>query len=63
MSAGTVSIGSTLVILLFVFSGLYFIGGAIALRLLRGATGWEMLPNHEFWCDLPSLIRVSIAYY
>nr|XP_050862163.1 uncharacterized protein LOC127069323 isoform X2 [Vespula vulgaris] len=62
MSAGTVSIGSTLVILLFVFSGLYFIGGAIALRLLRGATGWEMLPNHEFWCDLPSLIRDGITF-
>lgn len=63
MSAGTISMGSTLVILLFVFSGLYFIGGAIALKFLRGATGWELLPNHEFWCDLPSLIRVSIAYY
>ncbi|XP_035723186.1 uncharacterized protein LOC118442096 [Vespa mandarinia] len=62
MSTGTISMGSTLVILLFVFSGLYFIGGAIALKLLRGATGWEMLPNHEFWCDLPSLIRDGITF-
>ncbi|XP_015188932.1 PREDICTED: uncharacterized protein LOC107073042 [Polistes dominula] len=58
----TISIGSTLVILFFVFSGLYFIGGAITLRMLRGATGWEMLPNHEFWCDLPSLIRDGITF-
>ncbi|KAI4492677.1 hypothetical protein M0804_002468 [Polistes exclamans] len=58
----TISMGSTLVILFFVFSGLYFIGGAIALRMLRGATGWEMLPNHEFWCDLPSLIRDGISF-
>ncbi|KAI4483922.1 hypothetical protein M0802_013196 [Mischocyttarus mexicanus] len=58
----TISVGSTLVILFFVFSGLYFIGGAVALRMLRGATGWEMLPNHEFWCDLPSLIRDGITF-
>ncbi|KAK2581388.1 hypothetical protein KPH14_005072 [Odynerus spinipes] len=56
------STGSTLVILLFVFSGLYFIGGAILLKFLRGATGWEVLPNHKFWCDLPSLIRDGIAF-
>ncbi|KAL2711527.1 cation-dependent mannose-6-phosphate receptor [Vespula squamosa] len=62
ITGGTISMGSTLVILLFVFSGLYFVGGAIALKLLRGATGWEMLPNHEFWCDLPSLIRDGITF-
>lgn len=62
LSSNGLSTGSTLVILLFVFSGIYFIGGAILLKLLRGATGWEVLPNHEFWCDLPSLIRDGITF-
>lgn len=62
LHAKGLSTGSILVILLFVFSGIYFIGGAVALKLLRGATGWEMLPNHEFWCELPSLVRDGIIF-
>lgn len=53
------STGSLLVILFFVSVGVYFIGGIIVLKALRGATGWEMVPNHDFWCKLPSLVRVS----
>lgn len=53
------SIGSVLVILFFTIAGIYFIGGIITLRILRGATGWEMLPNHDFWSKLPLLVRVS----
>ena len=53
------STGSLLVILFFVSVGVYFIGGIIVLKALRGATGWEMVPNHEFWCKLPSLVKVS----
>ncbi|XP_011336396.1 cation-dependent mannose-6-phosphate receptor [Ooceraea biroi] len=56
------STGSVLVILFFTFAGIYFIGGAIALKTLRGATGWEMLPNHDFWCELPSLVRDGIVF-
>jgi len=51
--------GSVLVILFFVSAGVYFIGGIIVLKALRGATGWEMIPNHEFWYKLPSLVKVS----
>ncbi|EFN78207.1 hypothetical protein EAI_08183, partial [Harpegnathos saltator] len=46
------STGSVLVILFFTFAGMYLIAGAIILKTLRGATGWEMLPNHDFWCEL-----------
>ncbi|XP_043262851.1 uncharacterized protein LOC122403410 [Colletes gigas] len=56
------STGSVLVILFIIFTGIYFIGGVIALKLLRGATGWEMIPNHEFWGELPSLIRDGITF-
>lgn len=56
------SVGSLLLIYFFVFSGIYFIGGAIGLKFLRGATGWEMIPNHKFWLDLPSLISEGVAF-
>lgn len=53
------STGSVLVILLFVFSGIYFAGGALGLKFLRGAVGLELIPHYEFWSDLPGLVRVS----
>lgn len=56
------SIGSVLLILFFTIAGIYFIGGIITLRILRGATGWEMLPNHDFWTKLPSLVRDGIVF-
>ncbi|XP_032676519.1 cation-dependent mannose-6-phosphate receptor-like [Odontomachus brunneus] len=56
------STGSVLVILFFTFAGIYLVGGAIVLKTLRGATGWEMLPNHTFWCELPSLVRDGIVF-
>ncbi|KYM86704.1 Cation-dependent mannose-6-phosphate receptor [Atta colombica] len=56
------SMGSLLVILFFVSVGVYFIGGIIVLKALRGATGWEMVPNHEFWCKLPSLVRDGVIF-
>ena len=54
-----ISSGSVFFILLIIFAGVYFIGGAFTLKLLRGATGWEMLPNHTFWCGLGRQIKVS----
>ncbi|XP_014469688.1 PREDICTED: cation-dependent mannose-6-phosphate receptor-like [Dinoponera quadriceps] len=56
------STGSVLVILFFTFAGIYLIGGAVVLKTLRGATGWEMLPNHDFWCELPLLVRDGIVF-
>ncbi|XP_015601218.1 cation-dependent mannose-6-phosphate receptor [Cephus cinctus] len=56
------STGSFLVILLFIFSGIYLIGGALTMKFLRGATGLEMLPNYAFWSDFPSLVRDGIAF-
>ncbi|KAG5308585.1 MPRD protein, partial [Pseudoatta argentina] len=56
------STGSLLVILFFVSAGVYFIGGIIVLKALRGATGWEMVPNHEFWCKLPSLVGDGVVF-
>lgn len=54
------STGSVLVIMFLVLSGLYLFGGACALHFLRGARGLEMIPNIDFWRDLPILVRVRI---
>jgi hypothetical protein len=56
------STGSVLVILFFVFTTLYFVGGAIALKLLRGAEGKEMIPNYDFWADLPHLVSDGFTF-
>lgn len=59
---GGLSTGSVLCILFFVFLGVYFVGGAVALRLLRGATGREMVPNIDFWTALPELIKDGVVF-
>lgn len=54
--------GTTILILLIVGSTLYFVGGALALHFLRGANGLEMIPNLDFWRDLPTLCRDGFMY-
>ncbi|KAL0105629.1 hypothetical protein PUN28_015846 [Cardiocondyla obscurior] len=56
------STGSILVIISFAIVVLYFISGVVALKTLRGATGRQMVPNHDFWCKLPSLVRDGIVF-
>ncbi|XP_043273706.1 uncharacterized protein [Venturia canescens] len=56
------STGSILVILLLVFGSVYFCVGALALHFLRGAIGWEMIPNYDFWSKIPGHCRDGIAY-
>lgn len=61
-SNGGLSTGSVLVIIFFLFATLYFVGGAVALKLLRGAEGREMIPNYDFWVDLPNLVRDGATF-
>jgi len=61
-STDGLSVGSVLVIVFFVFTTLYFVGGAVALKLLRGAEGREMIPNHDFWVDLPNLVSDGFTF-
>ncbi|KAJ9583314.1 hypothetical protein L9F63_022331 [Diploptera punctata] len=56
------STGSVLVIIFLVFVTTYFVGGAIALKLLRGAEGREMIPNYDFWVDLPNLVKDGTTF-
>jgi len=49
--------GIIFVIIVFALLGVYFIGGALYMKFARHAEGREIIPNHEFWFDLPSLIK------
>uniref|UniRef100_A0A1B6M2D3 Autophagy-related protein 27 n=1 Tax=Graphocephala atropunctata TaxID=36148 RepID=A0A1B6M2D3_9HEMI len=60
--SGGISTGSVLVIMLLVFTLVYFVGGMLTLRLLRGAEGREMIPNIDFWMDLPYLVRDGVLF-
>lgn len=56
------STGSVLIILLFVFSCIYFLGGMLYLKFVRGASGYEMIPHYEFWLDFPLLVRDGVVF-
>ncbi|XP_067934753.1 uncharacterized protein [Watersipora subatra] len=50
------SAGSILLILFFVLLVVYFCGGMLFNKIGRGYTGVEIIPNYEFWSDLPKLV-------
>ncbi|XP_075213007.1 uncharacterized protein LOC142319520 [Lycorma delicatula] len=54
--------GSLLVLIFIVLSATYFGGGILTLKLIRGAEGKEMIPNYEFWADLPYLVRDGVIF-
>lgn len=56
------STGSVLVIIFVVFVSVYFVGGALALKFLRGAEGREMIPNYDFWVSLPGLVKEGFLF-
>lgn len=57
-TTGGLSTGSVLLLLLFLGCVFYFVGGAIVLHCIRGARGKEMIPNIDFWQNLPGLVKV-----
>lgn len=57
VSSGGGGGGIIFVIIVFALLGVYFIGGALYMKFARHAEGREIIPNHEFWFDLPSLIK------
>ena len=38
----------------------YFIGGSVYQYYVKGARGQEIVPNINFWKDLPFLIKVHM---
>ncbi|GAM21915.1 hypothetical protein SAMD00019534_050900 [Acytostelium subglobosum LB1] len=53
--------GWILVIVLACLLATYVLGG-IFINLGRGRRGVEVIPNHQFWIDLPSLIKDGAHY-
>ncbi|CAH1109715.1 unnamed protein product [Psylliodes chrysocephalus] len=49
--------GSVFLLILFIVASIYIIGGAALLYFIRGARGVEMIPNIEFWKNLPGLVK------
>jgi len=54
--------GVVFIIIFFTLLGVYFIGGALFMKFARGASGKEIIPNVEFWADLPSLIKDGFMF-
>jgi len=54
--------GVVFIIIFFTLLGVYFIGGALFMKFARGASGKEIIPNVEFWADLPSLIKEGVMF-
>ncbi|KAH8039387.1 hypothetical protein HPB51_006407 [Rhipicephalus microplus] len=54
------SAGSVLLILFFIALLVYLVGG-ILINHNNGARGWEMVPHHQFWSELPGLCVVCFS--
>ncbi|KAG5882995.1 hypothetical protein JTB14_033452 [Gonioctena quinquepunctata] len=54
--------GSVFLIILIVVGAIYFVGGALILYFIRGARGQEMIPNVDFWKNLPGLVKDGVIF-
>lgn len=57
------SSGAIFFIVLIVLWCSYILVGAVANHFLRGATGWEMIPNYQFWKNVPNAFMVCIQFF
>ena len=54
--------GTIILIIVAVFTFVYFLGGAVYKRVVVGAVGIQMIPNIGFWSSLPGLIAEGIQF-
>jgi cation-dependent mannose-6-phosphate receptor len=54
--------GSVFTLLFFTALAIYFGGGILLRRFMRGAEGVEQIPHYAFWADLPNLIKEGIQF-
>ncbi|KAL8609835.1 hypothetical protein ACOMHN_020670 [Nucella lapillus] len=54
--------GYILFILFFVFIIVYWVGGILYMKFVRRAEGLEIIPNYEFWKELPLLIQDGVLF-
>lgn len=56
------SILTTIFMIFLVLFLLYFLGGFLVLRFIRGARGWEAIPHGEFWSNSFTSVKQIISY-
>lgn len=56
------SSGAIFFIVLIVLWCSYILLGAVANHFIRGATGWEMIPNYQFWKNIPTLFMDGVKF-
>ncbi|XP_071812528.1 cation-dependent mannose-6-phosphate receptor-like [Apostichopus japonicus] len=61
-SKSGLSFGSVLCILFVCAVFIYLLFGMLYMKFVRGASGIELIPNHEFWSDLPKLISEGVNF-
>lgn len=57
-----ISVGSILLIIIFVSFFVYLIAGVVVNAAIRKQTGKDIIPNREFWVDLPYLVKDGFLF-
>ncbi|XP_066302917.1 uncharacterized protein [Branchiostoma lanceolatum] len=61
MGAG-ISGGTIFLIALISVIVVYFVGGMIVMKFVKGAQGLEIIPNSGFWSSLPGYIKAGVLF-
>jgi len=61
-SGGGLSVGSVMLIVLLVVTVVYFVGGILYQKLKNHASGGDLIPNRQFWSELPLLVRDGFRF-
>jgi len=59
---GSLSGGSILLILCFVLLAVYLLIGTLFMKYKKGAIGTEIVPNKDFWTDIPHLVKDGLTF-
>jgi len=61
-NVGTISPGTVICITIVVMASVYLVGGIAYNKFYREKSGVEMIPNYEFWQDIPFLFRDGVIF-
>lgn len=62
LSKPKLSGGSIFLIIFFVTLAVYLIAGVAYMRIRHEAEGADLIPNREFWADLPVLVKDGVVF-
>jgi len=62
LCGGGFDIGWIFVILVVSLAFIYLVVGSIFNWRTKGASGIQMIPNHEFWMELPGLLKDGFSF-